>query len=543
MFVSFIAVFGTLSASASPAKGVPLYAGLGHHHRHITTSSPLAQKYFDQGLAFMNGFNHAEAIRSFTYAAKLDPKCAMAYWGIAVAYGPNINYPFVDPVHAKGAWDALTKARSLENHATRVERALIGALSKRYANPQPTDRSPLDKAYADAMRQVWHKFPRDTDVGVLFAESLMDLRPWDLWSLDGKPRDITPEIERTLEKVIRLDPYQPQALHLYVHTMEASPTPEKALFAANRLRSLQPGLGHMVHMPSHIDIRLGHWIQAETANVKAIAVDAAYRRKQPNQDFYRAYMTHNYHMLAFAAMMRGEGERAIQTMDKGIAIIPADWAKANAPFVDLYMSMPLEVRKRFGRWQQVLDAPDFPDYFPCARALRHADRGIAYAALGKVDEAKQEQALYEGAVKAIPAGTMLGNNQAGTIFTVERHLLAGEVLLADKKMDGALAELRQAVQAEDQVSYDEPPDWIQPTRHTLGAALIEAGKYAEAADVYRKDLKNHPNNGWALYGLAQACRGLGKDTEAGRYNAAFARAWRNADLKIDSSCLCVPKAG
>ncbi len=529
-------------ALAFPPQSAPaarLFEGLGNHHRAVTTTSPLAQKYFDQGVALMNGFNHGEAVKSFKYATTLDPNCAMAYWGIAVADGPNINYPIVDPDRAKEATESLAKARSLEPSLQPVERALIEAATKRYAFPQPDDRSTLDKAYAEAMRDVWHSFPNDPDVGVLFAESLMDLRPWDLWSLDGQPRDITPEVETTLETVLKMDPNHPQALHLYIHTMEASPTPGRALAAADKLRNLQPGLGHMVHMPSHIDIRTGNWAKAEVANEKAISTDNAYRRLNSNPGLYRMYMTHNHQMLAFAATMRGEGQRAIKEMDAGAGIIPSDFGKDNAPFVDGYMAMPIEVRKRFGRWDEILAMPEFPDYFPAARAMRHADRAIAYAALGDTAKARAEASQFEEGAKGIPADYPFGNNHAVNLLATARHLMEGELLLADNKLDDSIAQLRQAVDAEDQLAYNEPPDWMQPTRHTLGAVLLKVGKFREAAAVYEKDLQVHPNNGWALFGLSKAYEGLGQKDKAKKAAAQFHTAWKDADLQLTSSCLCV----
>ncbi len=530
----------TLASIASSTDApVPFFNGLGSFHRAITTKSLVAQRYFDQGMAFVFGFNHDEAIKAFRAAAKADPNCPMAYWAIANAYGPNINYPMVDPVHAAGAWDALTKAKAIASKGSAVEQALIAAQSKRFANPQPEDRSGLDKAYAEAMREVWKKYPKDPEVGALFAESLMDLRPWDLWTLDGKPVDITPEILRTIDSVLKLNPKHPQGLHLKIHALEASPNPVKALDAANKLRDLQPALGHMVHMPSHIDIRVGHWVDAETSNAKAITADTAYRKAVGKLDFYRGYITHNYHMLTFAAMMRGEGQRAINTMDEGVRIIPTDWAKTYAAFIDAFMVMPVSVRVRFGRWNEVLSAPDYPEHFPISRALRHGARAVAYAATGHVAEAWREQAAFEKMRKATPATASWGNNTAGLIFTIESHFISGEILLAEKNLDASIEELRSAVVAEDQVKYNEPPDWIQPTRHTLGAVLVQAHRYKEAVDVYKRDLIDHPENGWALKGLALAYAGLGDKHSLQDYQSRFDKAWKDADLKIGSSCLCV----
>ncbi len=515
----------------------PLFAGLGHHHRAITTSSPLAQRYFDQGLAFLYGFNHDEAIRSFTQATVLDPQCAMAWWGIATANGPHINNPMVDPDHAKAALNALKRAQGLR--ANPVERALISAASTRFADAMPADRSGLDRAFANAMRSVWKRFPRDADVGAIFAESMMDLRPWDLWKADGSPQPGTLEIVATLQRDLRLDPNHPLANHLYVHAMEGSPHPERSLASADRLRFMEPGLGHMVHMPSHTYVRTGQWLDAIQANERAIKVDRAYREKVPNQGFYRIYMAHNQHMLAYAAMMRGESRVAIGQIDSMLKVFPEDWLKEAAPLVDGFLAMPFEVRVRFGQWDGVLDLPDVPDYFPLARTMRHGARAIAYAAKGDVENARSEQSLFFAAKAKVPAGATFGNNSGSGLLTVAANLMNGEIALAEKRMGPALDSLRAAVKAEDQLRYDEPPDWIQPTRHTLGAVLVKAGKFAEAEAVYRADLKKLPHNGWSLFGLARSLHGLGHNAEAKRVDAQFAKAWKDADIQIQSSCLCV----
>src|SRR5262245_881321 len=319
-----------LPAAAEPSRRVRDVAPAileepANHDRPVTTTSRDAQQHFDRGLRYLYAFNHDEAIRSFERAAALDPACAMAHWGVALASGPHINNPAMPVVRAKAAWAALARAQKHAPAGTDVEQALIAALAKRYADPQPEDRKPLDEAYAAAMRAVHKRFPRDADVGALFAESLMDLRPWDLWSADGEPRPQTPEVLATLESVLKLAPNHPLALHLYIHAVEASPTPQKADVAADRLRHLAPDLGHLVHMPAHIDLRLGGWQQAILANERAIAADTRYRRAVPQQDFYRMYMAHNRHMLAFAAMMQGESKRALDSVRAMLAEIPEAW--------------------------------------------------------------------------------------------------------------------------------------------------------------------------------------------------------------------------
>ncbi len=517
-----------------------LFSGLGKHRRKVSTSHPAAQRYFDQGLAFLYAFNHDEAIRSFKEAVRHDPRCAMAWWGIAIANGPHINNPAVDDAHAIAAWRAVTRAQSLASRGSAIERALIRAARARYSNPQPADRKPLDLAYANAMRRVWKENPRDADIGALFAESLMDLRPWDLWTAAGKPQPGTMEIVATLEKVMKLNPDHPLALHLYIHAVEASPNPGKAIAAADRLRHLQPGLGHLVHMPSHIDVRTGRWKEAAAANDRAMAADRKYRGIRPKQGFYRVYMLHNHHMLAFAAMMRGQSERAIKAMDSAIAGIPPDWAKALAPVADGFMAMPVEVRVRFGKWDEVLSAPEPAEYFPIARAMWRASRGIAYAAQGQTDSARAEQAAFLAAVKLVPKDAFFGNNSAHDILGVARHMLAGEILFRSGKWEDGIKALREAVRREDLLRYDEPPDWILPIRHALGAALLQAGRSADAVAVYKQDLSRLPNNVWSLLGLSQAYENLGRTREAAEARARYAHAGKEADVRITSSCLCLP---
>jgi tetratricopeptide (TPR) repeat protein len=463
----------------------------------------------------------------------------MAYWGIAYANGPHINNPAVSQDRAKAAWEALGRAKALASKTTPVEQALIGALAARYADPQPEDRKALDQAYADAMRGAWKAYPEDADVGALFAEALMNLRPWDLWTADGKAQPGTDEVVATLEAVLALDPRHPLANHLYIHAVEASPEPGRADRAADALRDLQPGLGHLVHMPSHIDVRRGRWSHAITANAKAMEADRRYRAKSPEQGFYRLYMAHNHHMLAYAAMMSGQSALALKTMREAVAAVPADFAREN-PFVDGFFAMPLEVLMRFGRWDEVLAEPDFPDYLPISRALRRYARAVALAARDRVAEAEAEQKAFLDARARVPEDAFFGNNTASDILDVAEHLMRGEILYRTGKVEQGIAALREAVLREDRLRYDEPPDWIQPVRHALGAALLQAGRFAEAEAVFREDLAKLPDNGWALYGLARSLQLQKKGEEAAKVETRFDGIWKAADVKIKSACLCLP---
>jgi tetratricopeptide (TPR) repeat protein len=519
----------------------PRFSGLGSYRRPISTRSPAAQAYFDQGLLLLYAFNHDEAIRSFQQAARLDPDAAMAWWGIAIANGPHINNPVVPPEREKAAWQALHEARGRIKDSSPVEVALIEAAVSRYADPQPEDRSPLDQAFAKAMRTVWERYPQDADVGALYAEAMMDLRPWDLWQDDGTPQPGTEEIIATLERVMAFRPDHPLALHLYIHAVEASPQPERADSAADRLRDLTPGLGHLTHMPSHIDVRRGRWQEAIVANTKAIRADDAYRSQVPRQGFYGLYLAHNRHMLAFGAMMNGQSALAIRAMDEILSTMPAEWAKELSMIADGYHAMPFEVRMRFGKWEEILAAPDLPEYFPLARALRLCARGVAYAALGNTREARAEQADFKKAKSQIPGNAFFGNNKAADLVVVAEHLLEGEIAYREGKEKAALAALRTAVEHEDRLRYDEPPDWIQPVRHALGAALLKSRRFSEAEEVFREDLRRLPNNGWGLYGLARSLERQGKAQEAALIDARFREVWAGADIEISSPCFCQPQ--
>jgi tetratricopeptide (TPR) repeat protein len=519
----------------------PVFDGLGTYSRTVTTESPKARRYFNQGLGFYHGFNHGAAIRSFQEAARLDPKCAMAHWGIALASGPHINFPLVPPPAAERAWKELQRAQQHADKASPVEQALIEALGHRYANPQPEDRGPLDRAYADAMREVWKTYPNDQDVGALFAEAMMDLRPWDQWTLEGQANPGTEEILATLDAVLKLNPQHPFANHLYIHAVEASPHPERADAAADRLRNLQPGLAHNVHMPSHIDIRRGRWQQAIDTNVKAVDADKRYRKiVGPPTGLLPVYAAHNRHMLAHGAMMTGQRELAMKHIRAMVAEFPADFVKANPEVADGFFAVPLEVLVRFGRWNEILAEPaKYPPKMPFARAFHHAARATAFAAKGNTANARKEQALFLEGAKIVPKETQLGNNKADAVLSLATHMLEGEILVAEGKVDEGIAELQTAVKEEDLLKYDEPPAWMIPVRHSLGAVLMKAGRFAEAEQVYRDDLARLPENGWSLFGLAESLRDQKKnDDEAAAVKAKFQKCWAKADVKITTSCLC-----
>lgn len=528
-------------ADETKKTAVPLFDGLGNRSRKVQTRIATAQRYFDQGLMFMFAYNHDEAVRAFRQAVELDPGCAMAYWGIALASGMNYNDPSFTPEKAKVSSDALARAREKAAGESDANKTLIDALARRYPDPAPKDRADAEKAYSEAMKVAWEKFSQDADIGALYAESLMNLRPWDLWTRDGKPQPETPEILRTLEAVLKLDPAHPLANHLHLHAVEASPEPGRADASADALRGKYPALGHLLHMPSHLDIRRGRWQQAEEANRLAILADSNYQKAVPEQGFYRMYMSHNFHMLTFAAMMQGESGLALSTIREMTAAVPKEWVavKANAAIVDGFAAMPLEVLKRFGRWDDILKEPEPPEVFPIARAMWHYNRGVAFAAKGQVKSAREAQTTFRAAVAKISGDATFGNNKAADLLAIADQILEGEIRFREGDMKGAITALEKAVTREDQLRYSEPPDWFVPARHSLGAILLR-DRQAEAAEkVYREDLRRWPDNGWSLHGLARTLEVLGKKEEAAKVSERFKEVWKRADVKIQSSCFCV----
>src|SRR3954453_9309453 len=485
------------------AETEPLRTDLGTYTRKITTKNPQAQSYFNQGLALIHGFNHSAAIRSFQEAANADPGCAMAHWGVALAAGPHINYPLVPPPMAELAWKELTLAQQNADKASPVEKALIDALSKHYANPQPEDRAPLDHAYADAMREVWKQYPRDQDVGAFFAESMMDLSPWNQWTHEGQPNPGTEEIVATLEAVMKLNPNHPFANHLYIHAVEASPHPEKAIVPANRLRNLQPGLAHNVHMPSHIDIRTGNWQKAIDTNAKAVADDHKYFQSLGDKSagLIPFYAAHDPHMLAYAALMTGQGKLAMEKIRELIRETPPEFVKAAAVKAEAFLALPMEAMVRLGQWDNVLAEPEnYPDFAPFSRAFHHAARAIAFAAKGDTENARKEQATFSDLAQHVPKETEVGNNTATDINALITKMLEAEIQVAEGKTDEGIAGLQEALKMEDALTFEELPARMIHISHSLGPNLMKAGRLAEAEDVYREDLRRLPENGWSLYG-------------------------------------------
>ena len=528
---------GTRIADLPP----PLYEDLGTYRRDVTTVSPAARSYFDQALKLYYGFNHAAAIRSFEHAARLDPSFAMAYWGEALAWGPHINNPVMDEAASRAAHTAIQRATALQAGASATERSLIAALARRYAWPAPADRRELDDAYAEAMRAAWRAHPDDIDAGALFAEALMDLRPWDLWTPDGAPRPETPEVLATLETVLERAPNHPGANHFYIHAVEASPDPGRAVAAADRLRDLVPAAGHLVHMPAHIYIRVGRYADASEANRRAIAADLRYVAGAGRKGFYNIYRAHNYHFLAYSAMFEGRRSEAMQAARDMLEEIPLEAVREMPDLLDGFLAVPVHVMVRFGLWEELLAEPKPPADLKVTTASWHYGRTVALAAVGRVDEAARSLAELERAYANVPESAYIGNNTARVVLEVALPMAEGELEYRRGNVDRAFELLREAVRRDDTLKYDEPWGWMQPVRHALGALLLEQGRVAEAEAVYREDLRAHPDNGWALLGLAECLRKRNAAAEATAVEARLAAAWARSDVRPMVSCYCRTK--
>jgi tetratricopeptide (TPR) repeat protein len=525
----------TTAAQPAPA----LFETFGSLHRDTGSPVPAAQRYFDQGLRMAYGFNHEAAGRAFAEAARLDPDCAICVWGQALVLGPNINMP-MEASAVKDATALARRAQTLSSHARPVDRALIAALLQRYADPAPADRKPLDRAYADAMASVARDYPDDDDVATLYAEALMDLSPWAYWTSDGKPTEFTPRILATLEHVLQRNPQHIGAMHYYIHATEASPAPQRAEPYADRLAALAPGSGHLVHMPAHTYIRTGRYHDATLTNLAAGTADKAFLAvcHGSNGIYPLGYVPHNWHFATMTAGLTGSrtlaleaATQAAQRVDRSMMATPPLEA------MQLFLVAPLFTQVRFGDWDAILALPEAPAALPFPTAIWHFARGMAQVRKGALAAAQDELDALRGiaADPAVAKVSFLDINHADGLVAVAVPLLRGELLRAQGRHNDGIAALRDAAIAEDALNYDEPADWPLPVRPYLGAALLEAGDARAAEVAYRQDLAIYPDNGWSLYGLAQAQRKLGEAAAAQDSARRHAAAWQWADMPLTAS--------
>lgn len=541
------------------------YYDLGNYSRAISTRSDDAQRWFDRGLNWCFGFNHEEAVACFKRALEADSECAMAWWGIAHASGCNYNKPweaFDDEDAARSvaaAFEAAEHAKRLVTSATAVERALIDALSARY--PQATPSDAMDKwndAYADAMRKVHAAHGEDLDVASLFAEALMNRTPWALWDLaSGNIADgaDTAEAGRVLEAAMAREggDHHPGLLHMYIHMMEMSPHPEKALKAADSLRDLVPDAGHLQHMPTHIDVLCGHYQTVVASNTAGIVADRKFLEREGALHFYSLYRCHNYHFKIYGAMFLGQRRPALEAADEMIKTLPEDLLKVESPpmadWLEGFIPMKMHVLIRFGMWQSIIDTqlPENKELFCTTTAMIHYAKGVAYAASGDVEKAERERVAFDEAVARVPNTRYVFNNTCLDILAVAAEMLKGELEYRKGNIDQAFTHLRRSVELDDSLPYDEPWGWMQPTRHALGALLLEQGRVEEALAVYRADLGldetlaracQHPDNVWSLHGLHECLMRLGKQDEANHVKLRLDLAEARADEPIQASCYC-----
>jgi tetratricopeptide (TPR) repeat protein len=514
------------------AEGAVALPDLGEHQREVTTQSPEAQAFFNQGLALTYGFNHDEAARSYAKAGSLDPSCAMCWWGAAYTMGPNYNMPMLAD-RAAAAWDALQWAQQAATKASPVEQALIGALAKRYKGPEYVDPAAMqayNRAYADAMREVAKQFPDDMDVQALFAEALMNINPWKLWTPAGDPGPETEEIVTTLESVLAVMPEHPGANHYYIHAIEASKQPEKGLPAADRLGALVPGAGHLVHMPAHIYQRVGRYADASEANRRATEADQRYLDTVKPPGYYAMYLAHNYGFLAYSASMEGRSAESIEASRKSADQMPRDMV-CGMPGMDFFQAEPLFALVRFGQWDQLLTEPKPDPKYQVLTALWHHAHGMALAATGAPTEAKVDLAAIQEISTSIPEEMLAGLNAGRRVLELAAKVLEARIAEIEQSAD-AIALWQAAVSLEDQLAYNEPADWFYPTRHYLGAALLDAGQPKDAIAVYEADLDKNPHNGWALFGLWQAQIVAKQGAKAKQTKLEFEQAWSRADIEL-----------
>ncbi|MCI4568490.1 tetratricopeptide repeat protein [Lysobacter sp. CFH 32150] len=534
----------TASAPVVPGiVGATLLEGLGNYHFAITTSKPEVQRWFDQALMLTYGFNHDAAERSFLRATELDPDCAMCWWGAALVLGPHVNAA-MDPANNAAAWTRLQKAIALAPKATPREQGFIRALSARYAETPPEDRKPLDAAYVDATGKLTAEFPDDLDAATFHAEAMMDTQPWDYYDADLQPKGHTAAIVSTLESVMKRNPDHAGALHLYVHAVEASADPERGAAAADHLRTLIPGSGHLVHMPAHIYSRVGRWHDAVLANQVAIKADDAYLaicRGNTKGIYPLGYVPHNHHFLWFAASMEGSGAMAKSAAEQTAnrTNLPELMRQPGFAGLQQYWLTPWFERVRFGRWDEIVGAPNPAPDLPYVTAIWHYAQGMAAVRQKRLDDADQhlKELAKRAADPVMETLTVWDRYPLAHAAHIAERTLAGELATARGDRAAGIAALREATVIEDKIPYDEPPGWHAPTRQTLGVLLLDDGKPADAEAVYRDELRRNPDNGWSLFGLAQSLRAQKRDAEATEVEGRFAKAWQNADIKLTASRL------
>ena len=513
----------------------PVLEGLGEHKRDVTSKSERAQLFFNQGLRLTYGFNHREALRAFKEAARLDPTCAMAYWGWALVLGPNLNLPMRAEV-VEQASQAIGLAVENKEHASPKERELIDALAQRYSKEPTVERASLDAAYASAMKDLYAKYPEDSDIATLYAAALMNQSPWNYWAPDGTPRDRTPELLAALESVMERDPKHEGALHYYIHAVEPV-DPSRGVAAADALRGQAPGAGHLVHMPSHIYMQVGRYAEAFEANALAAAADEGYITQCQAQGIYPLnYYPHNVHFLVWAATMQGRSQEALAAARKVADRVPKDMRGNDWALYQTFLSMPLYTMVRFGMWQEILqlDVPDEQRTF--STGVHYYARGVAQANSGHVKQATRELELLNDLRHGPGAAEIIVSfSSAEILLEIASEVLEGEIAGAAGNHDVAIGHLDRAVRLEDSLVYNEPPSWHYPIRHTLGAALLAANRPKEAEVVYWQDLAKNRENGFALFGLAQAYRAQGQTESADAFFERFSRAWDAADVELSSS--------
>jgi tetratricopeptide (TPR) repeat protein len=525
----------TISAQQSDMKMGPaekpatLMSGLGSLHHPVATTQPEAQRFFDQGLSLVFAFNHDEAVRSFKRAAELDPQMAMAWWGVALALGPNINMD-VDLAREQAATDAAQKALALAKNKPEIERAYIEALCKRYSIDPKADLKKLAVDYKNAMGELVKKYPDDLDAAVLYAESAMDLRPWQLWSADGTPAEGTEEIITVLESVLRRNPNHAGAIHYYIHAVEASPNPERALAYAPRLPQLMPMAGHLVHMPAHIYERVGDYPAAARSNAEAATADEAYFKATGVQGTYSMYYAHNLDFLAVANSMLG---RYRDALDASIKLV--DFTRPmvkDMPTVEPILAKSILMWERFHKWDEIMKQPQPDASLPSTIAVWHFARGVAFAARGDIADAEAEQRAFLKAEKTVPADSMSSLNPTGKILTIAEDVLAARIAEAKHDYQKALDNFFKGIKDEDSLAYDEPPQWFHPVRESLGGFLLRIGNYVDASGLFRADLERNKHSGRSLFGLMESLKAQKKTSEAAVIQKEFEKAWKNADTKL-----------